>query len=113
MNNITEGKIGRIMGMQIVFLNNIPTGGLTRVAVDGGANLIWTCYAVSKVCVGQAIGYGGNRSADGKGGVFIVKDDPTYGGLFINAPFAYGAKVLIPEGVVRFNIKTKNYQSAA
>ena len=113
MNNISEGKIGRIMGMQIIFLNNIPTGGLRRTPLDGGANLLWDCYAVSKTCVGQAVGYGGNRSADGKGGVFIVKDDPTYGGVFINAPFAYGAKVLIPDGVVRFNIKTKNYQQAA
>jgi hypothetical protein len=56
---------------------------------------------------------GGDRSADGKGGVFIVKDDPTHDGLFINVPFAYGAKVLIPEGVVRFNVKTKKYQTAA
>jgi hypothetical protein len=113
MNNISEGKIGRIMGMQIIFLNNIPTGGLRRTPMDGGANLLWDCYAVSKYCMGQAVGYGGNRSADGKGGVFIVKDDPTYGGIFINAPFAYGAKVLIPDGVVRFNIKTKNYQAVA
>jgi hypothetical protein len=113
MSNISDGKIGRIMGMQIIFLNNIPTGGLKRVPMDGGANLLWDCYAVSKVCMCQAVGYGGDRSADGKGGVFIVKDDPVYGGIFINAPFAYGAKVLIPEGVVRFNVKTKNYQSVA
>jgi hypothetical protein len=113
MNNISEGKIGRIMGMQIIFLNNIPTGGLNRKPTDGGASLIWDCYAVSKSCVGQAIGYGANRSASGSGGVFIVKDDPTYGGIFIDAPFAYGAKVLIPDGVVRFNIRTKNYQAAA
>ncbi|MDR2576724.1 MAG: hypothetical protein LBC42_01600 [Puniceicoccales bacterium] len=40
MNNISEGKIGRIIGMQIIFLNNIPTGGLRRTPIDGGANLL-------------------------------------------------------------------------
>jgi hypothetical protein len=109
MNNISDGKIGHIMGMKIIFLNNIPTGGLKRVEVDGGANLLWTCYAVSKTCVGQAVGYGGSRTMDGKGGIFVVKDVPNYGSVFINAPFAYGAKVLIPQGVVRFNVKTKKY----
>jgi hypothetical protein len=113
MSNISEGKIGRIIGMQVIFLNNIPIGGLDRIKIDGGANLRWTCYAVSKYCVGQAIGYGGNRSADGKGGVFIVNEEPTYGAIFLNAPFAYGAKVLVPDGVVRFNVTTKNYQEMA
>jgi hypothetical protein len=42
-----------------------------------------------------------------------MKDEPTYGAIFLNAPFAYVAKVLIPNRVVRFSVMTKNYQQAA
>jgi hypothetical protein len=64
---------------------------------------------VSKVCVGHAVGYGANRSADGTGGIFKFQDMPSMGGVFLNAPFCDGAKVLVPEGVVRFSVTTKNY----
>jgi hypothetical protein len=67
LSNLSEGKIGKILGMNLIFLNDLPDGGLTRELADGGANVIWTCYAVSKVCVGHAVGYGANRSADGTG----------------------------------------------
>jgi hypothetical protein len=55
------------------------------------------------------VGYGANRSADGSGGIFTITDVPQMGALFINAPYCDGAKVLVPEGVVRFTMKTKRY----
>jgi hypothetical protein len=111
MNNISEGKIGRLLGFELIFLNDIKGGGLEYEIVPGGATKIWTCYATSKVSIGHAVGYGANRSADGTGGIFQMENIPHKGGYFINALFCCGAKVLIPEGIVRFSLETKNYSN--
>jgi hypothetical protein len=113
IDNIADGKIGCVMGMRLIFLDNIPSGGLSRTIIDGGANLCWTCYAVAKSCLGQALGYGTSRKAYGGGGIFRISDVPERCATFIGAPFACGAKVLIPEGIVRFHLVTKNYQRNA
>jgi hypothetical protein len=113
MNNISEGKIGRILGFKLAFVNDMKSGGLPHQVIEDGASLLWTCYATSKVSVASAIGYGANRSSDGTGGIFKMQDEASKGGYFINAPFSYGAKVVLPNGVVRFTVKTRNYQSVA
>jgi hypothetical protein len=58
LNNISEGKIGKILGYEIIFLNEMKDGGLLHKTMDGGANVLWTCYATSKVSIGHAAGYG-------------------------------------------------------
>jgi hypothetical protein len=113
LNNISEGKIGKILGFNLIFLSKIKWGGLESELVDGGANRLWTCYATSKVSIGHASGYGANRSADGTGGVFKTEELAHRGGFFVNAPFSDGAKVLLPKGIVRFSLTTKNYAIAA
>ncbi|MDR2030196.1 MAG: hypothetical protein LBP65_01880 [Puniceicoccales bacterium] len=113
LNNISEGKIGKILGFNLIFLNKIKWGGLESEPADCGANRLWTCYATSKVSIGHAAGYGANRSDEGTGGVFDMEKMAHRGGYFINAPFSDGAKVLLPKGIVRFTIKTKNYSTAA
>jgi hypothetical protein len=111
MNNISEGKIGRLLGFEIIFLNDIKDGGLVFKITSGGATKLWTCYATSKISIGHAVGYGANRTADGTGGIFKVQEIASEGGYFINAPFCDGAKVLIPNGIVRFTLETKNYSN--
>jgi hypothetical protein len=109
LNNISEGKIGMLLGFRLIFLNDIKGGGLPYISIDGGASRVWTCYATSKVSIGHAVGYGANRTADGTGGIFKVQEIASEGGYFINAPFCDGAKVLLPNGIVRFTMQTKNY----
>jgi hypothetical protein len=106
LNNISEGKIGRIMGFELIFISQKKDTGLNYEPIDGGNNLLWTCYATSKISIGHAIGYGANRSIDGTGGILHVKPLEEYGSIFINALHSDGAKVLIPQGVVRFQLKT-------
>jgi hypothetical protein len=113
LSNISEGKIGQLLGYQLIFLSEIRNGGLRYQLIDGGANTLWTCYATSKVSLGHAVGYGASRSAKGDGGIFKIQEIASEGGYFINAPFCDGAKVLLPKGVVRFTLKTKNYVKAA
>jgi hypothetical protein len=111
LNNISEGKIGRLLGFELIFLNDIKGGGLEYNITSGGAKRLWTCYATSKVSIGHALGYGANRTEDGTGGIFKVQELANEGGFFINAPFCSGAKVLIPQGIVRFSLETKNYST--
>ncbi|MDR3117592.1 MAG: hypothetical protein LBT98_03410 [Puniceicoccales bacterium] len=111
LNNISEGKIGKILGFNLIFFSKIRWGGLESELVDGGVNRRWTCYATSKVSIGHASGYGANRSPDGTGGVFKTEEMPHRGGFFVNAPFSDGAKVVIPKGIVRFTLTTKNYNT--
>jgi hypothetical protein len=108
MNNISEGRIGRILGFNIIFINEMKSGGLKYDTIDGGANRIWTCYATSNVCVASAVGYGADRTAGGSGGIFKLQEMANEGGYFINAPFCYGASVVLPNGVIRFTLKTPN-----
>jgi hypothetical protein len=111
INNISEGKIGKLMGFRLIFLNDIEDGGLKYQITSGGAKKLWTCYATTKVSIGHALGYGANRTADGTGGIFKVQEMASEGGYFINAPFCDGAKVLIPKGIVKFTLETKNYST--
>jgi hypothetical protein len=103
-SRIFGDKLYEILGMRFVFFNN---PGLKNVAVDGGTNLLWTCYAVSKHSVGEVVGYG--EELNGK--PLTVVDSPNGCGICIRTTFAYGAKVLNPKGVVRFNVKTKNHSA--
>jgi hypothetical protein len=80
MNNISEGKIGKLLGFELIFLNDIKGGGLKFKIIPGGAQKVWTCYATSKVSIGHALGYGANRSADGTGGIFKVQELANEGG---------------------------------
>jgi hypothetical protein len=110
LNSISKGKFGDIFGFNLIFMHRKTDGGLLYEPVDGGANLLWTCYATCKMAIGHALGYGANRSKEGTGGILHVKPLEERGSVFINAPHSDGAKVLLPQGVVRFQMKTKNYK---
>jgi hypothetical protein len=109
LNNIYAGEISNPMGFQLIFLNDIKGGGLEYQITDEGSSRIWTCYATAQAGIGYAVDYGGNRVKGGSEEIFKIQEIANRGGYSATVSFCDGAKILIPEKIIRFTLKTKNY----
>jgi hypothetical protein len=106
-NDIAEGRIDNLLGFEVIFL----MAGLECQIVSGGANRRWTCYATSRGSIGQVFDFCSDCTADGSGKIFESQEVANRGGYSITVSFRSGAKVLIPERIVRFSLETENYDS--
>jgi hypothetical protein len=83
---------------------NRRTGGLFYETTTTGRR-VYTCYAVCPGAVHSAEGFGGNRVLN-SGGIMKIDDMPSKGCWFIYVPYQAGAKVVLPQRVVRFFMET-------
>jgi hypothetical protein len=104
MDNIMDGKVGKFLGFDTLFVPNRRTGGLGYETMADGKRL-YTCYAVYPGAVHSAEGFGGNRVLN-SGGIMKIDNRPSKGCWFIYVPYRAGAKVVLPQRVVRFFMLT-------
>jgi hypothetical protein len=105
MNSIMEGKAGKFLGFDTLFIPNRKQGGLHYETQSDGKRL-YTCYAVCPGAVHSAEGFGGTRVLN-KGGILKVDDIPHKGCYFIYIPYQAGAKVVLHRRIVRFYMLTE------
>lgn len=103
--DLADGKMSRLVGFEFKKMPNREGGGLTGVKLADGTTM-WTCYAYSKKAVHSGIGYGGTHDQRGSGGVLQVVPMEWKQAIFVNMPFSSNDKVCLPQGVVRFYLKT-------
>jgi hypothetical protein len=104
MNNIMDGKAGKFLGFDTLFIPNRKQGGL-YYSTQGDGKRLYICYAVCPGAVHAAEGFGGNRVLN-KGGILKVNDIPHRGCYFIYIPYQAGAKVVMRRRLVRFHMLT-------
>ncbi|MDR0741951.1 MAG: hypothetical protein LBE98_00605 [Puniceicoccales bacterium] len=96
MNNLMDGKAGRLLGFDTLFIPNRKQGGLHYDVQPDGKRL-YTCYAVCPGAVHSAEGFGGSRVLN-KGGILKVDDIPHKGCYFIYIPYQAGRRWLYTGG---------------
>ena len=109
MNDIMDGKAGKFLGFDTLFIPNRKLCGnkkfgLMYEELEGGKRM-YTCYAVCPGAVHSAEGYGGDRVLN-NGGIMKVDDIPHKGCIFVYVPYQAGAKVVMSQRVVRFYMVT-------
>jgi hypothetical protein len=105
MNSIMEGKAGKFLGFDTLFIPNRKQGGLHYETQSDGKRL-YTCYAVCPGAVHSAEGFGGTRALN-NGDILKVDDIPHKGCYFIYIPYQAGAKVVLHQRIVRFYMVTE------